>query len=92
MSYILVWVGGWVTVGCLGWAAPHRKNLYKYNCIYIIIYLGDGVHLVEEEDAGGGGAGLVEEVADIGLGLAEPLFIFLVWGVWDWVRGVGVRG
>mmetsp|Transcript_12337 Transcript_12337/g.18993 ORF Transcript_12337/g.18993 Transcript_12337/m.18993 type:complete len:771 (-) Transcript_12337:482-2794(-) len=34
--------------------------------------LGDGVHLVEEQDAGRGGPRLVEEVAHISLGLAEP--------------------
>lgn len=35
-------------------------------------YLGDGVHLVEEEDAGGGRAGLLEELTHVGLGLSEP--------------------
>ena len=34
--------------------------------------LGDGVQLVEEEDAGGGGPGLVEDVPHVGLGLSEP--------------------
>ena len=34
--------------------------------------LGDGIELVEEEDAGGGLSGLLEDVADVGLGLAEP--------------------
>ena len=34
--------------------------------------LGDGIELVEEEDAGGGLAGLLEDVTDIGLGLTEP--------------------
>ena len=34
--------------------------------------LGDGIELIEEEDAGSGLAGLLEDVADVGLGLAEP--------------------
>src|SRR4051812_33295710 len=34
--------------------------------------LGNGVQLVEEHDARGGGTGLVEDVADVALRLAEP--------------------
>lgn len=34
--------------------------------------LGDGVELVEEDDAGSGGASLVEDVADVAFRLAEP--------------------